>query len=306
MSLIAYKDGTYYKKGQKNNLFRFHNKYVGDDTAIIILNNNSYGSLSIEGNHNKKMIDTIKSIEVDYKGAIIAEIDNYKKEKVGINQLRIRLNKLFSLNGHRFIKYGNKVNRVYTSLSNLSKISREYLHINGTKFNNIDIVNCQPLLLCYYLIKNNLPIDANYINDCETGCFYERFYERTGKEDIDDERRKETKQQLYKSIFFDFKPANLHNKQFCCLYPSAYQSLAQIALKEETLASKLQNAEAEIFNDLSPLHSKYYFTLFDAVYFTDLADLIPLMNDIKNKFLILELKAELSVNKNGEEESLEE
>jgi hypothetical protein len=155
-----------------------------------------------------------------------------------------------------------------------------------------------------------LPIDANYISDCEAGCFYERFYEKTGKDDIDNDRRKKTKQQLYKSIYFDFKPDYSHNKRFCDLYPHTYQAVKQIALEaeilENTLASKLQNAEAEIFNDLLPLHSKYYFTLFDAIYFTDLADLIPLMNNIKSKFLQLDLRVRLSINNYGEEEFFEE
>lgn len=305
MSLVPYNDNQYSKKGERSNLYRFYNNYVGADTCIVITPNKTHSTLDVTGKHSKKITNTIMNIEVDYKSAIIAEIDYYRNGHIDTNQLRIRLNKLFSLNGKRFIKYGNKVNRVYHSLSNLSKISREFLHIRGVKFNNIDIVNCQPLLLCYYLIKNNLPVDANYITDCETGFFYERFYEKTGNDDVDNIRRKETKQQLYKSIFFDFKPGNLHNKQFCSLYPSTYQSLAQIALKEETLASILQNTEAEIFNDLLPVNSKYYFTLFDAIYFTDIADLISLMNEIKSKFLQLNLKASLSINNYGEEEFFE-
>jgi hypothetical protein len=302
MSVVSYKDKQYYQIGKRSNLFRLHNTYVSDDAAICVTGNNIYSSLSIEGKHSPKLINTVKSIEVSYHSAIVAEINHYKQMNIDMNQLKIRLSKLFSLNGPRFIKYGKKVNRVFHSLSNLSKISREYLHINGAKFNNIDIVNCQPLLLCYYLLKNNLPVDAVYITDCETGRLYEQFYTKTGNDESDKAVRKEVKRQLYKAIFFDFKPANLLNKQFARLYPLTHQSLAQIALKEETLAAILQNTEAEIFNNLEPESSKYYFTLFDAIYFTSLNDLAPLRNQIKTKFRDLGLNALLTINGNGEDE----
>ncbi len=296
MALVPYRDNQYSKIGERSNLYRLYNNYIGDETCIVIAPNKCYGSMNIEGKHNSKLINTIKSIDIDYRSAITAEIENHHSGKVDTNQLRMRLNKLFSLNGERFIKYGNKVNRVYHSLSNLSKISREFLHINGVKFNNIDIRNCQPLLLCYYLIKNNLPIDADYITDCEAGSLYERFYKKTGNKAKDDQAREAVKEGLYKSIYFDFKSDHALNLQFANTYPQTYWSLSQIANNEETLASILQNSEAEIFNVLSPESSKYYFTLFDAIYFTSVLDIAPIANSIRTKFAEMKLTPRLKLN----------
>jgi hypothetical protein len=144
---------------------------------------------------------------------------------------------------------------------------------------------------------------------CQAGLFYEQFYTPTGKKETDEPIRLDTKQQLYKAIFFDFKPWKAIAKQFADLFPHTYQSLAQIALEneilEETLASKLQNTEAEIFNDLEPIHSKYYFTLFDAIYFTNINDIAPLMHQIEEKFHSLGLIVPLSINEYGEDENCE-
>jgi len=307
MIVVPYKDGGFYKYNPKkkkkivkprNNLYRFYDSYVRSDTCIIICNNKVYGHIEIQGKHNKKMIDTIRNVSIDYKGAIQAEIAHYKKGNIDANKLRMRLNKLFSLNGKRTIHYGNKVNRVYTSLSNLSKISREYLHIYGTRFENLDIVNCQPLLLCYYLIKNDLLIDQEYIKDCEAGVLYENFYEKIGDNEIDKQKRDKAKEHLYKSIYFDFQPAYIVHKKFAELYPQTYCSLEKITaefyLDTIKLAGILQNVEAEIFNDLVPANSKYYFTLFDAVYFTDITDISQLENDIYSKFAAFGIKPKIA------------
>jgi len=191
----------------------------------------------------------------------------------------------FSLYDKRFIRKGRKVDRVYTSLSNLSRISREYLTIAGLKFHNMDIKNCQPLLLCYLLIRENMPIDQEYINVCQQGIFYEGFYEQSEDEAINEQRRSNAKVRLYKAIYFDFR-ANKTNLRFKELYPLTYSSLEILAQGQDKLAGLLQNIEASIFNYLVPVKSKYYYTLFDAIYFTSVEDKADLFLRIHESFRV--------------------
>lgn len=166
-------------------------------------------------------------------------------------------------------------------MSNISKVARKYLYIDDNNiFYDIDVVNCQPLLLCYLLKSLNLDIDNNYIIACQEGKFYESFRNCTL------ETRPEIKRQLYKNIFLKFRSNAQINKEFKELYPNTYKSLEILNQdKDHTLASKLQNIEAKIFNDIMSKQSQYYYTFFDSIYFTDSNDCIQLMQSINTKFL---------------------
>src|SRR5690606_25756825 len=155
--------------------------------------------------------------------------------------------------------------RISHTFSKVSRVARRYLSIN---FHNLDIVNCQPLLLVYYLKKNQLKTDISYQTDCEDGTFYERFSDLTTSKTRDGVR-----EQLYKSVFFKFNEKNPYNALFKELYPATHHSLSVIhSDTTTTLASLLQNCEAEIFNSIKPKKSKNYFTLFDAIYYSDVSD----------------------------------
>lgn len=55
----------------------------------------------------------------------------------------------------------------------------------------------------------------------------------------------------------------------------------------------LQNIEASIFNNLKPV-SEYYFTLHDAIYYTNIVDTALLSEQILEKFKVLNIKPKLS------------
>ncbi|RYF94291.1 MAG: response regulator, partial [Chitinophagaceae bacterium] len=274
----------FYKQKERNNLYRFFNHYSYDDVCICMLATTSKKiQVQLDGRqYDKRFVKTIQNVDCDYRNAVLSEIENYKSDifELKTNKLRLRLSKLFALNGKRFIKTGNKSNRVYHSLSNLSKISRKYLHIKGQQFYDIDITNCQPLILSYYLLKMGLPVDNNYISDCEQGLFYEGFF------DVDSSlSRAAVKEQLYKSVFFAWNTSSPFNQMFGYLYPDTFYSLSRLYQDESlSLAAELQNIESNIFNGLDPEKSKYYFTLFDSIYFTDLDDLSSLRSQIKERF----------------------
>jgi hypothetical protein len=282
---VPYEDGTFYKPKSLYLQYRTHNEYLNDeDLAIIILEDDRTKetfSNEVEDLDNR-YINTIKKLEINIPAAIDAEIKNFFDKGLSINSLRTRISRIFYTKRKRFIKKGIKVDRIYHSFTNLSRVSRK--HFN-TPMNDIDIVNCQPLLLVALLNRNGFISDKGYQLDCESGCFYERFIDINKPIDIsDDEWRIITKQKLYKSVFFGFDTRGKYNKRFKELYPNTWSSLEIISKNCTSLASQLQNLESELFNNIIPKKSKYYFTLFDAIYFDNILDRYELEKTIKNYF----------------------
>ena len=288
---VPYADGKFYEYGDTKRYcqYRIHNNYLLDKVCLVIVPKDKPVKLNTDKKYPVKFEKTIRYTQCNYSEAIKDEFYNYVLTGMPENKLRIRLSRLLALNNDRYIKQGEKVDRLYHSFSNLSKISRKHLHIDNKGFHDIYIKNCQPLLLCYLLRKLNMSIDENYIADCEAGGVYERF--------ITPERSRDSvKVELYKAIYFDFKAKEPIADEFMKLYPLTYQSLQVLDADTDTLASKLQNIEASIFNQLRPVKSKFYFTLFDAIYFTDSADTGDLIRQLNDKFLIHGLTPKFSIN----------
>lgn len=243
---------------------------------------------------DKRYTNTINTIGIDLIAAIESEIEVYRKGEINFVSLTCRLHRLFQMKRKRFIKYGPNVNRIYHSLSNVSKISRKHLDI---KMFYLDVKNCQPLLLCALMKRDNYTIDDQYQKDCENAVFYENFYS------IYNDDRCITKVMTYRHIFFGFKPHEEINKQFKALYPNTWDYLYQISKTDVSLASRLQNLEAELFNNLSPEKSKKYFTLFDAIFFEKKEDSCELWLKIEKFFgeLGLRVKLDFKENKNDME-----
>ena len=303
-----------YEKDKKARTYVVYNEYKQDTPCIIILKNGQ-NKIEIENfsdiDIDTRFKDTIKNLQVDYKRAFLDELNHHLKEVTPVNEFRMRLNILFSLNnGYRFIKFGVKSNRLYHSFSCLSRISRKHIFIKGYTFNSIDIKNCQPLILVYYLKENSMSVDSQYQKDCEDAIFYEHFYPLVKAKNnnisniISDEEkskklediRKIAKENLYAAVFFGFKINSKYNKKFKELYPKTYSSVEKIhAEKKKSLAAKLQNIEAEIFNHTIPPLSDYFFTLFDCIYFTNKQDVDFLENELSEKFQKLGIAAKMKI-----------
>jgi hypothetical protein len=289
ITVVPYNDNIFYVPTQRTSQYRIHTSYMNDSICIVIGDKKNNILLNTDKNSYKaKFKKAITYITADFKSAILDELEHNKIENKTINNLRLRLNTLLSLNSSRFIKKGNKVDRIYHSVTNISKVARKHLSIDGVKFHDIDVKNCQPLLLCYYLRKNNMPIDDKYQYDCEMSQFYEQFM-------LNNITRSEAKTLVYKNILFDFKVNSETAKVFKQLYPKTYNSLKELN-QSTSLASELQNLEASIFNVLEPNKSKYFYTLFDSIYFTNINDCVHLMNDIKSKFGKYNINVMVTVN----------
>lgn len=286
ISDVAYEDGSFYQKGTKFKLYRVHNTYLNNqDLCIVILSNDRAKDKFIcDVKVDDRFCRTIKNLEINMRNAILDEISHCRNNNLSSNNLRIRISRIFYTRMRRFIKSGKKVNRIYHSFSNVSKVSRRHLNI---KMYNIDIKNSQPLLLASYLKKSNLLIDQSYLLDCESGKFYDRFVGSLTRDDV--------KVALYKNIFFGFNQSSKINIKFKSLYPKTWESLLQISNSKESLAERLQNLESELFNNLVPKKSKHYFTLFDAIYFDNVNDVQKLNDSIHSFFDEMDVKVSTEV-----------
>jgi hypothetical protein len=266
----------------KCKIFKVGFDYLNNNTLSLVIPVQKKAVIKIDNQikgMDKRFIKTIKTVEINLLPALEDEIDEYRRGDIKFNQLKNRLHRIFQLKRIKYIKKGKKVDRIFHSLSNISRVSRKHLTI---PFHNIDVKNCQPLLLCCLMVKDGHLYDDNYKNDCEKAVFYAQF-KGFGPKKID------VKVLLYRHVFFGFKPHEKINQYFKELYPKTWEYLNNVAkLKKEktkiTLASKLQNLESELFNNLVPDKSKYFFTLFDAIYFDRLVDAAELKDKIENFF----------------------
>lgn len=279
LTRVPYQDGKYYDytDTKRSCQYRVHNRYLKDRPCLIISPKKKQVVLVTDNAYPVKFKNAIRDTKCDLKGAITEELLNRVLSGMTNEVFKCRLAKLFDLTNNKYIKKGKKVDRLYHSFTNLSRISRKYLHVNRSKYHEVDVKNCQPLLLCFLLRKMNRKIDLDYINDCQNGVIYEQFI-------TDKKNRNIVKEHLYKAIYFALKPKHEVAKIFQKLYPLTYQSISELHNSEDSVASLLQNIEASIFNKIRPKQSKYYFTLFDAIYFTDQLDEEDIKSQIKVKF----------------------
>jgi hypothetical protein len=309
---VPYNDGSFYtfvKDGNNNKCmqYRIHNDYLNDDICMILFEDKNELILNKDNDYNSKMEKTILKTKIDYKNAFIEEIKKYKEQALfnkqeSINKLKHRLSAILQLSTKRYINKGHKVNRIYNSFSNLSRISRKHLSLKGQKFKSIDIKNCQPLLLSYFILQSGDLIDDIYLEVCQNGTFYETLMDTELVEKMNEDEYEEyrilIKEEVYKNILFNLNKTTDITIKFAELYPNVYYFLDNYYKHnlEETMASNLQNLEASIFNNIEVPKSIGYFTLFDAIYFTDDSDIDFIYNKINTEFNKLNITPSLKLN----------
>jgi hypothetical protein len=294
ITCVLYKDGTLYTRPSEENnwngipkLYRLYNNYINNEDLCIVLidDKNKKMKLECEIDIDARFKNTIVKLDLNFKEVIISEIMNAKENNLTHNELRKRLASSFSTKHRRFIIQGKKVDRIYHSFSNITRIARQHLNI---KMISIDVTNCQPALLIYFLKKNGYGVDTNYISACEEGKFYESFLIDEDKTNI--EKRDKIKVKLYNSVFFGFFPESKTNQKFKEMYPMVWDTLNKLKSENISIVAELNNIEADLFNNLKPKKSKFYFTLFDSIYFSSFEDFADMDSKIKAYFGKLNIK----------------
>lgn len=293
---IVLKTDNYSTKFKVSNKYKFNKSFFEDEFVIVTFSAEELDSYNIKCTNldlESKYLNTLQTLKLDIENAIKEQYQLFKCE-LDKKRFFCRINKILKFNRerNRYCFKGKKSNRIYHPICFLPKESRKYLNI---KFNALDIVNCQPLLLCYYLKLKGLKYDDEFIKNVENGMLYESLKDR-----LVNVSRDEVKKMVYSEILFDFKTAkkNEVNKVFKEIYPLTYSSLEDIHFKKKitniTLASILQNLEADLFNNLNVINSDYYFTLFDAIYYNDKSDEDDLRTQIDDYFKKLDLRVKVS------------
>lgn len=299
--IIKFKLAGYYDKKQPElsytgsytmasfNDFVFISLTEQDDTGIVELDFR-IDELKNTPLNNDTFINTLMHTKIYASEAILAEYNECNRES-GFDYVAFisRVNAILSFLKYRYANKGDNVDRVYSSFSGLSKVARQFLTINGKPFYEIDITNCQPLLLNCLLSENGYNIDLNYISDTVNGVFYEvlvnklvelgyteqtivrqknkintyNTYYFTKSDKKGRSIRDQIKELSYSRIFF----ASDYNKSpileaFKVLYPLVFKALKELTV-ENTLAHLLQNLEADIVLNIIPKCS--YFTIHDAI-----------------------------------------
>lgn len=296
LTRVPHPDGSFYQPGKESSLYRFHNEYVFAELCLVIIPRKRYPVHNITS-VPKGFQRALRDSTFNYTMAIRDEITHCGTEK---DRLRKRINRLLLTLDDRSAHISPNTGRIFHSFSSVSRVSRKHMHVEGNPYHSLDVTNCQPILLCALLRKNELSIDERYLSDCEEGILYERFIGITGKFSVRSNGhyvRKEmtldrdnVKLQLYRSVYFSLDEKNPVNIRFRELYPVTYESLSSL-VGEGTSAVLLQSMESSIFNPLRPKKSTHYFTLFDSIYFTEESDRETLTSDILYRFSQLGVKA---------------
>jgi hypothetical protein len=126
--------------------------------------------------------------------------------------------------------------RFYSSISNLPSGSVPFIRLYGCKTINLDIKNCQPLLLS--TIINN----KQFSSDTQEGLFYDKMASELNMD------RNEFKVLSYKYIFFGSNELKSGKIYDCMekLYKGIMVEINNIK-REGCLAKKLQKIESDIF-----------------------------------------------------------
>lgn len=297
---ILLKTDNYSTKYKVSNKYKFNKTFFEDEFVLVTFSTDELDNFNVKTqnlNLETRYLSSLQKLKLDLESAIKEQYQLFK----GVSDKKrffCRINKILKFNREkiRYCNKGEKSNRIYHALCFLPKECRKHLNIS---FNVLDIVNCQPLLLCYHLKNNHLHYDNSFLEDVQNGCFYEVIQNAINNLKIKI-TRDEVKKEIYSQILFDFKTDEKHliNKAFKEVYPKTYKSLMTIHLDTEqtniTLASILQNLESELFNNLKVQNSEYYFTLFDAIYFNDKIDDLDLRTQIDDYFKKLDLRVKVS------------
>jgi len=146
--------------------------------------------------------------------------------------------------------------RVYNSLTNLPRDLRQYLSVNEDPFFEIDIANCQPMLIVPLLYQSlrdqgqEIPDDVLlYKRLTEKGIFYNYFLTCLDKHSVSySEFKGVYKLDFFKRIFFDTEKINYKYKQvFNAIFPTVGRFIKNIKQDNyKQLSYLLQKLEAEI------------------------------------------------------------
>lgn len=168
--------------------------------------------------------------------------------------------------------------RFYSSITNLPSDCIEFLELYSKEIVELDVSNCQPLLLAS-IIKN-----LEYKKDAENGVFYDKMAAKIGK------KREVLKNFSYKYLFFSNKilKSGIIYKAINECYPLLIEQINNIK-KQNKLSLVLQKMESSIFIEQIGKLPYPKITIHDSV-LVQIEDYNFFKKMIENEFQKLDLK----------------
>lgn len=149
--------------------------------------------------------------------------------------------------GDWFFTYDEKTGRVFNNVTNMPKVFRPHLRLAGRKLVELDVANCQPLLLIS-LYEDGDPERAEYEKVVLSGNFYEEL-NKSLLVPFSAEERDSLKKSVYFKVLFNRNQLNESDLglAFKARFPRLYARVWEIKKESyRNLALHLQSLEAQI------------------------------------------------------------
>lgn len=261
------------------------------DYAVIVIKKESFidvlNYLPVEiRSNNFNYLSTISEFQVNQNALIKTAFELYKIGEISFDKfiyLSILPNEL---NETRCIKYNRNVGRVYSPLSKLAPIIREFVHIHQSYFSYIKISNSLIVFLAATLINLGFKIDQEFIELINTGNLLKHIMKEAEKEQIafetivNDEKYGETKCDIFsyakesdvlklfvKTIIYKkHSPNSSMISIFNKLFPLTSKAISHFNknYQSNALAEEIQKNEALVI--LRTVPDSQYFTNHNAIY----------------------------------------
>lgn len=177
----------------------------------------------------------------------------------------------------------DKRSRIYSNITNLKRVFRKHLRLNGKPLIGLDISNSQPLLASIIFIEYSKKFYGevrqdvvDYKASCEAGKFYEYFMELNG---VHANERSQFKKEFFGKVFFtkEIEKENYLKTQFKERYPTCYEAIFNIkggfySKQYKDFAVALQRIEADIIVGVNMDLIEHGFdalNIFDSIYVTN-------------------------------------
>lgn len=227
----------------------------------------------------KIVTENFKQLSLDFDSASIYLDNNFSKE------LRFFYKMSISMFENRFSLKDSVCNRLHNNLTNLPTCLRSFLSYENDFLYQVDIKCSQPTFLGLYAIKTgfcSLKDIEEYMEDCKTGVFYDKFSDLKETKD-----RKELKKLVFKNCFFNNTNSKLseYEKRFKELYPVIFKLIVILKSKDyRNLSITLQREESLfVFNTVEKLKC-YVLTIHDS-FLCKCEDIEYVKNVIKQNFI---------------------
>lgn len=142
--------------------------------------------------------------------------------------------------------------RLHTNETNLPRVLRQFVLIDGKPCEELDIANSQPLFFAKLLISKKADVNPNelqkYTSICEQGKFYEFFAEKLGVTFNSEEDRAEFKVNIFAKVLYCklSNRLNEYQKAFKKEFPTIFKYLQNMKKDDyHNVSIELQRMESE-------------------------------------------------------------